>query len=104
VAVLVLALVVFGAATPLINAPVIGVLTMRTPEALRPKVMAAVITVATLAGSLGATAAGPLIQSIGVRALLGLVAGSMTLSALAFAAVVLARETDLAPPTAVEGS
>jgi hypothetical protein len=38
VVVLVLALAVFGAATPLINAPVIGALTMRTPEALRPKV------------------------------------------------------------------
>src|SRR5262249_50764245 len=35
VAVAVLALAVFGAATPLINAPVIGALTMRTPEALR---------------------------------------------------------------------
>src|SRR5207247_1419562 len=36
VAVLVLALAIFGASTPLINAPVLGALTMRTPEALRP--------------------------------------------------------------------
>jgi hypothetical protein len=92
VAVLVLVLAVFGAATPLINAPLIGVLTMRTPEALRAKVMAAVITVATLAGPLGAAAAGPLIQSIGVRSVLGLVAGSMTLSALSFATVVVRRD------------
>ena len=58
--------------------------------------MAAVITVATLAGPLGAAAAGPLIGSIGVRAVLALVAGAMTISALAFAAVVLARDTDFA--------
>ena len=95
VVVLLLALAVFGAATPLINAPLIGVLTMRTPEALRAKVMAAVITVATIAGPLGAAAAGPLIGSIGVRAVLALVAGSMTISALAFAAIVAVREGDV---------
>ena len=38
---------VFG---PLVNAPLIGVITMRTPEALRPKVMTAVLTFAMLAG------------------------------------------------------
>jgi MFS family permease len=103
VAVLVLALAIFGAATPLINAPVLGALTMRTPEALRPKVMAAVITVATLASPLGATAAGPLIGAIGTRAVLGLVAGAMTLSALAFAAVVLARQSELTPAPSAEG-
>lgn len=91
VAVLVLALAMFGAATPLVNAPLLGVLTIRTPEALRAKVMAAVITVATLAGPLGAAAAGPLIGSLGVRSVLALVAGTMTISALAFAAVVLVR-------------
>ncbi len=103
VAVLVVALAVFGASTPLINAPVLGALTMRTPEALRAKVMAAVITVATLAGPLGATAAGPLIGAIGTRAVLGLVAGAMTLSALAFAAVVIARQHDLTAAPSVEG-
>ena len=103
VAVLVLALAIFGAATPLINAPVLGALTMRTPEALRPKVMAAVITMATLASPLGAAAAGPLIGAIGTRAVLGLVAGAMTLSALAFAGVVLARQRELTPAPSAEG-
>jgi len=103
VALLVVALAVFGASTPLINAPVLGALTMRTPEVLRAKVMAAVITVATLAGPLGATAAGPLIGAIGTRAVLGLVAGAMTLSALAFAAVVIVRQHELTPEPSVEG-
>ena len=35
---------------PLVNAPLIGVITMRTPEALRAKVMTAVLTTAMLAG------------------------------------------------------
>ena len=40
-------LAAFAFFTPLVNAPIIGILTVRTPEALRPKVMTAVITVAT---------------------------------------------------------
>ena len=35
---------------PLVNAPVIGLMTTRTPEALRPKLMTAVLTIAMLAG------------------------------------------------------
>ena len=57
--------------------------------------------VATLAGPLGAVAAGPLIESIGVRAVLGVVAGLMTLSALSFSAVVLRRRRDIDAPGAV---
>ena len=45
---------------PLVNAPVIGLMTTRTPEALRPKVMTSVLTVAMLAGPVGLAAAGPL--------------------------------------------
>ena len=38
---------------PLVNAPVIGLMTTRTPEALRPKVMTAVLTVACSPGRSG---------------------------------------------------
>ena len=38
---------------PLINAPMFGVITTRTPAALLPKVMTAMITLATIAGPLG---------------------------------------------------
>ncbi len=98
-AALAFALAWFGAATPLVNAPVLGLVTARTPEALRAKVMLAVITVAMLAGPLGAVAAGPLIESAGVRFVLALVAGVTTLASLAFAVVALARgEAGVAPP------
>ena len=40
----------FAFFTPLVNAPVIGILTVRTPAELRPKVMTAVMTVATWPG------------------------------------------------------
>ena len=43
---------------PLVNAPLIGVITMRTPEALRAKVMTAVLTTAMLAGPVGLVVAG----------------------------------------------
>jgi hypothetical protein len=46
---------VFG---PLVNAPLISMITMRCPEALRPKVMTAILTVALLAGPAGLLAAG----------------------------------------------
>jgi len=104
VAVLAVMLAVFGAATMLVNAPTIGVLTIRTPEALRAKVMAAVITVATIAAPTGAVIAGPLIESHGARTLLALVAGAMTLSAFAFTAVVLRRDSDAAAPLAGEAA
>ena len=50
---------------PLVNAPLIGVITMRTPEALRAKVMTAVLTFALLAGPIGLFLGGPLLQSLG---------------------------------------
>ena len=55
---------IFG---PLVNAPLIGVLTTRTPESLRPKVMTGVITMAMLAGPVGLLVVGPLLASWGPR-------------------------------------
>jgi MFS family permease len=81
----------FASAFPgtLVNAPLIGVMTSRTPESLRPKVMTAVITLATLAGPIGLASAGPLLGALGPRAVLGIAAAGMTLASLAFAAVAL---------------
>ena len=62
---------IFG---PLVNAPLIGVLTTRTPEALRPKVMTGVITMAMLAGPIGLLVVGPLLASWGPRHVLLFVA------------------------------
>jgi MFS family permease len=74
---------------PLVNAPVIGLMTMRTPEALRPKVMTSVLTVAMLAGPVGLAAAGPLLQVLGTRPVFVIVAAGMTVFALYFASVAL---------------
>ena len=74
---------------PLVNAPVIGLMTTRTPEALRPKLMTAVLTVAMLAGPVGLAAAGPLLQALGTRPVFVIIAAGMTVFALYFASVAL---------------
>jgi hypothetical protein len=73
---------IFG---PLVNAPLIGVLTMRTPEALRPKVMTGVLTMALLAGPIGLVIVGPLLASWGPRPVLLFVALGQFLATLPFA-------------------
>jgi MFS family permease len=77
---------VFG---PLVNAPLIGVITMRTPAALRAKVMTAVLTFAMLAGPVGLLAVGPLLEAWGPRPVFGLIAAGQLAATLFFAAVVL---------------
>jgi MFS family permease len=77
---------IFG---PLVNAPLIGVLTMRTPEALRPKVMTGVLTMALLAGPVGLVVVGPLLASWGPRPVLLFVAVGQFLASLPFAIVAL---------------
>ncbi len=85
--------------TPLINGPFFAVLTSRTPNALRAKVMTAVIAINTLAAPLGFIAAGQVLERWGVATLFTLVAVGMTLAGLAFSAVALRfRELDLATP------
>src|SRR5439155_15154057 len=79
----------FAFFTPLINAPIISVLTVRTPEALRAKVMTAVMTVATIAGPLGFLAAGFALRSVSVTTVFVAVAAGMTLAGIAFAAALL---------------
>ncbi len=74
---------------PLVNAPVIGLMTTRTPEALRPKLMTAVLTIAMLAGPIGLAAAGPLLETLGTRPVFAIIAGGMTVFALYFASVAL---------------
>jgi len=74
---------------PLVNAPMLGVITTRPPAALRPKVMTAVITFAMLAGPVGLLVAGPLLQQIGARPVFGVVAAGELVAALVFAFVAL---------------
>ena len=88
--------------TPLVNGPVIGVITARTPVELRPKMMTALISISTLAVPLGFLVAGQLLEPWGVSRVLAAVALGMTATALVFAAIALrAGETvPEAPPVA----
>jgi MFS family permease len=74
--------------TPLVNGPTLGVLTARTPESLRPKVMTAVITANTLAAPLGFLIAGQVLEHWGVVPLFTAVVLGITWMAIVFAAIV----------------
>jgi MFS family permease len=85
------ALVVVGAFAffaPLVNAPILGILTVRTPAALRPKVMSAVMTVALLAGPLGYLLAGQAISHMSIYTLFLIIAAALTAGSFAFAAIL----------------
>ena len=89
-------LAVSAIAGPLINAPLIGVITSRTPAALRPKVMTAVMTFALLAGPVGMVIAGPLLQSWGPRHVFLLIASGQLLATIPFVSVALRRREPVA--------
>jgi len=93
----------FAFFTPLVNAPVIGLLTVRTPPELRPKVMTAVMTVATMAGPFGFLAAGYLLQHIALGPFFIGLSALLTLGGLAFAAALL-RGDEPAPVEAAVAS
>ena len=87
---------IFG---PLVNAPLIAVLTTRTPEALRPKVMTAVLTFALLAGPVALVAVGPLLGAVGVHGVFVVVAAGQSAAVSLFAIVALRRRED--PPEVI---
>jgi MFS family permease len=74
--------------TPFVNGPTIAVLTARTPEALRAKVMTAVVSVNTLAAPLGYLIAGQVLEHWGVVPLFTAVVAGITWMAVVFAAIV----------------
>ena len=93
-----LALALSSFFSPLVNAPLIGVITMRTPEALRAKVMTAVLTTALLAGPVGLLFAGPLLESWGPRQVFLLVATGQLLATIPFALVAFRATAPAAEP------
>ena len=74
--------------TPLVNGPIIAVITARTPTELRPKVMTALISASTLAAPLGFLLAGQVLEHLGVVTLFTAVVAGITWMAIAFAAIV----------------
>jgi len=96
-----LALFIANFFAPLINGPVFGVLTSRSPKALRAKVMTAVVAVNTLAAPVGFLVAGQVLGHWGVVPLFTAVVAGMTAAGLAFSAIALRfREVDVAPEPA----
>ena len=83
--------------TPLVNGPVIGVITARTPPDLRPKMMTALISLSTLAAPLGFLVAGQLLEPWGVPRVFAAVAIGMTATALVFAAIALRYSNAVTP-------
>ncbi len=83
--------------TPLINGPLIAVLTARTPEGLRAMAITAVISINTLAAPLGFLVAGQVLEHWGVAPLFAATVAGVTVMALVYAAIVLRhRDEDIA--------
>jgi MFS family permease len=89
----------FGLCAPLVNAPMIAVLTVRTPEALRPKVITAVMTLTGIVAPLGFLAAGEGLQYTSLTVAYLVVAAGFTVGAIAFSAAV--RNGDVSPAPAI---
>ena len=87
--------------SPLVNGPLVAVLTARTPEGLRAKVMTAVISANTLAAPLGFLIAGQVLEHWGVVPLFTAVVLGITWMAIVFAAITW-RYTDVEPETTPE--
>jgi predicted MFS family arabinose efflux permease len=81
---------------PLVNGPLIAVMTARMPEGLRAKAMTALISLNTLAGPAGFLVAGQVIAHWGVSAVFYAVAAGMSTGAVLFVAVA-ARHRDEVP-------
>jgi MFS family permease len=84
-----LAVVLCGIFVPLINAPVMGLISVRPPVALRTKVMTAVMTASGLGSPVGRLVIGPLYRAAGNTGVWVEIAGGMTLGALLFVGTVL---------------
>jgi predicted MFS family arabinose efflux permease len=81
---------------PLVNGPVFAILTARTPEALRAKVMTAVIAVNTVAAPLGFLVAGQVLEHWGLVPLFTGVVVGMTIVGLSFSGIVRRHSGDAA--------
>jgi len=87
---------------PVVNAPLISVLTVRTPAPLRAKVMTAVMTFVTIASPLALVAAGPMLEAWGATKVFLLVAGGLTFSSLFCVAVAVRALRAASPAQAAE--
>lgn len=95
------AVVLCGLFVPMVNAPIMGIITTRPPAALRAKVMTAVMAASGSCGPLGRIIIGPLYRYHGNAAVWTEIAGGMTVGAIAFVLVAWRASTgdatDLVP-------
>jgi len=95
----------FGFFVPLVNAPIGGLVLVRTPVELRPKVATAFMTLATMAGPLGFIAAGYALRHVALGHFFIALPALLMLGGLAFAGVLLRQQRDdAAVDVAVAGS
>jgi MFS family permease len=92
----VVVLAAFGFSSPVVNAPIVGIITVRTPAPLRPKVITSVITIASLIGPLGFLAVGQSLQYVSMEAIFLAIAAGLTVGAIGFA-VALTRGDESLP-------
>jgi MFS family permease len=81
-------LLVSGIFTPMLNAPLITLLMLRTPPELRPKAITFVMTANLLAGPAGYALAGQIFQHWGLHNLYLLVAGGVSVAAVLMTTIV----------------
>ena len=99
-AVVAVALAVIGASVPLINAPYIGMLTVRVPTALRGHVLQSLITINQVLGPLGYVLAGVLFTRIGLHETYAVMAVLGTFATVNFILAVAPLRGTLAEETA----
>ena len=87
--------------TPLVNGPVMGVLTARMTPEIRPKAMTAIIALNTIAAPLGFLLAGQVIDEVGTSVVFYTVAAGFTAASLVFVAVVLRHLREPVPAVEV---
>jgi MFS family permease len=83
------ALAAVGASVPLINAPYIGMLTLRVPQALRGHVLQALVTINQVLGPVGYVVAGTLFAAVGLHPTYAIMAALGTFATLNFIVTVL---------------
>jgi predicted MFS family arabinose efflux permease len=88
-----------GVFVPMVNAPIMGLLSTRPPAALRAKVMTAVMTATGLGSPVGRVAAGPIYTRFGNAGVWVLIAGGLTVGSLLFIAAALRPEAGAAAAT-----
>ncbi|MFD0632354.1 hypothetical protein [Catenulispora yoronensis] len=91
-----------GIGVPMLNAPLISILSTHPPAELRAQVMTALVTANLLAGPLAYAVAGPLFTHWGTGRVLAVTAAGMTVCALPLVSLA-ARSAQSAPQTRSDG-